>query len=92
MTALQDLIGDMKSVRAYIQNFHGEYYEGQRVVYDTMIEVATELLEAEKRNAAQEAIEFCQDVLNHIDVGGVMLTEVKKVDAAELYDIYKKSG
>ena len=49
MTALQDFIGDMKSVRAYIQNFHGEYYEGQRVVYDTMIEVATELLEKEKK-------------------------------------------
>jgi hypothetical protein len=41
--------------------------------------------------AKQEAIEFCQDILNNIEVNGVKLSDYKKVDVPELYKIFQQS-
>ena len=53
-------------------------------VYNVMDEYANQ----EKRI---EAIAFCQDVLNEIEVNGVRLIDYKKVDAEQLYQLFQKS-
>lgn len=39
----------------------------------------------------EEATNFCQDVLNNIEINWVNLVEYKEVNAKELYKIYKQS-
>jgi UDP-2,3-diacylglucosamine pyrophosphatase LpxH len=48
-TALQELIDQCKEARVYITGFKGEFYEGQRAIYDIVIESATELLPQERQ-------------------------------------------
>lgn len=51
---------------------------------------------ADKIKEIRELIEeyatnFCQDVLNNIEINGVNLVEYKKVNTKELHNIYQQS-
>jgi hypothetical protein len=39
----------------------------------------------------EEAIDFCQDILNNIEINGVNLIKYKKVDVKKLYPFYKQT-
>jgi hypothetical protein len=49
-------------------------------------------LKAMDIHAKQDAIAFCQDVLNNIEVNGVRIVDYKKIDVEELYKIFKKQN
>ena len=51
----------------------------------------TEKIKMIRELMEEEAISFCQDVLNNIEINGVNLVKYKEVNTKELYNIYQQT-